>query len=189
MRIPPRPHLLGIDDRPVTKGSTDGVVIVAVMTEGPDLVEGVAVTRFPVDGPDATRFLSGWVEGLRFLPAVHAIVLGGITIAGLGVVDLAELAGRTGVPVIAVNRKDPRNHRLDEALRAAGLEERLAIVERSPEAFRIDTRFYLSCSGASPEDAARLLRGCTAKSALPEPLRLAHLIARAVSSGQSRGRA
>jgi endonuclease V-like protein UPF0215 family len=110
MRNPPRPHLLGIDDGPVTKGSTDGVVIVAVMTEGPDLVEGVAVTRFPVDGPDATGFLSTWVEGLRFLPAVHAIVLGGITIAGLGVVDLPEFAERTGVPVIAVNSGLPSSN-------------------------------------------------------------------------------
>jgi hypothetical protein len=183
-----RPHLLGIDDGPVTKGSADGVVIVGVVMEGADLVEGVAITQFPADGEDATGFLASWIEGLRFAPALHGVVLGGITIAGLGVVDLLELAERTGTPVIAVNRRDPGDHKLGDALRAAGLEERLAVVERAPPAVRLGTRVYLSCAGTTPDRAARLLRGCTGKSDLPEPLRVAHLIARAVSTGQSRGR-
>jgi endonuclease V-like protein UPF0215 family len=184
-----RPHLLGLDDGPVSKGSPDGVVLVAVVMEGADLVEGVAITRFPVDGPDATSFLADWIGGLRFRPALQGILLGGITIAGLGVIDLAELARRTDVPVISVNRRDPRDHQLERALRAAGLEERLSIVERSPRAVRPGTRVYLSCAGTSPEEAAQLLRSCTRKSDLPEPLRVAHLIARAVTTGQSRGRA
>lgn len=189
MTRPLRPHLLGIDDGPVDRGAPDGVVIVGVVMEGADLVEGVAVAQFAVDGPDATEFLGTWIKGLRFRPALHGIVLGGITIAGLGVVDLVALAERTGIPVIAVNRRDPSDHRLGDALRAAGLAERLSIVERTPEAVRLDTRVYLSCAGATPEAAARLLRGCTSKSDLPEPLRVAHLVARAIATGQSRGRA
>ncbi len=184
-----RPHLLGLDDGPVSKGSADGVVVVAVVMEGGDLVEGVAVTRFPVDGSDATSFLAEWIGGLRFRPALQGILLGGITIAGLGVVDLVELSERTDIPVISVNRRDPRDHQLERALRAAGLEDRLSIVERSPEAIRPGTRVYLSCAGTTPEKAAELLRSCTRKSDLPEPLRVAHLIARAVTTGQSRGRA
>jgi endonuclease V-like protein UPF0215 family len=183
-----RPHLLGIDDGPVSKGARDGVVIVGVVMEGGDLVEGVAISRFPSDGPEVTAFLADWVGQLRFRPALHAIVLGGITIAGLGVIDLEDLAQRTRVPVIAVNRRDPRDHKLEIALRAAGLEDRLALVERTPPAVRSGGRVYLSCAGTTPERASSLLEGATRKSYLPEPLRLAHLIARAVTTGESRGR-
>jgi hypothetical protein len=183
-----RPHILGIDDGPFAKGATSEVVIVGVVMEGPDLVEGVAVTTFPVDGPGVTSFLADWVGGLRFRPALQGIVLGGITIAGLAVVDIELLSERLGTPVLVVNRRDPSNHRLDVGLRAAGFEERLAIVERSPAAFAVKNGLFLSHAGVDAAGAAALVRATLRKSAFPEPMRLAHLIARAIVSGESRGR-
>jgi endonuclease V-like protein UPF0215 family len=184
-----RPHLLGIDDGPFVVGESVEATIVGVMTEGHDRVEAVAVTRFPVDGDGATTFLGGWILGLRLHPALQAIVIGGITIAGLGVVDLPALAATTGVPVIAVSRRDPRGHRLADALRAAGHDHRLAIVARTPLAFVTPTGLHLACAGTTPEHATALVAACRGKAAVPEPLRLAHLIARAIADGESRGRA
>jgi endonuclease V-like protein UPF0215 family len=183
-----RPHILGIDDGPFAKGATSEVAIVGVVMEGPDLVEGVALTTFPVDGPAVTPFLADWVGGLRFRPALQGIVLGGITIAGLAVVDIELLSERLGTPVLVVNRRDPSNHRLDVGLRAAGFEERLAIVERSPAAFAVNNGLFLSHAGIDAAGAAALVRATLRKSSFPEPLRLAHLIARAIVSGESRGR-
>jgi len=183
-----RPHILGIDDGPVEKGSRCEVRVVGVMMEGADLVEGVALTSFPVDGPDATPFLAGWVAGLRFRPALQGIVLGGITIAGLGVVDIELLSERLGLPVLVVNRRDPVNHRLNDALNAAGLTDRCDIVERTPAAFAVEEGLFLSHAGTERADAVSLVRATLRKSSLPEPLRLAHLIARAIVTGESRGR-
>jgi endonuclease V-like protein UPF0215 family len=87
-----RPHVLGIDDAPFRKGRDQSVPIVGVVKEGPDLIEAVAVATFAVDGDDAAGFLSAWVGGLRAYRSIQAILLGGITIAGLGVVDLDKLA-------------------------------------------------------------------------------------------------
>src|SRR4030095_16613201 len=64
-----RPHVLGIDDGPFEVRTGGDTPIVGVMTEGPDVVEAVAVTRFPVDGDAATDFLAAWVTGLRLHPA------------------------------------------------------------------------------------------------------------------------
>ncbi len=183
-----RPHLLGVDDGPFVKGASTEVTIVGVMMEGSDLVEGVAVTRFPVDGPDATEFLARWIMGLRLHPALHGIILGGITIAGLGIVDIGALAEATGTPVLAVSRRDTRDHRLGEALRAAGLTDRQAIVDRTPPAFALGDGTFAACAGTSSAHAEALLRAARAKADLPEPLRVAHLIARAVASGESHGR-
>ncbi len=184
-----RPHLLGVDDGPFAKGQPQQVPIVGVMMEGADLVEATALSRFPVDGDDATGFLSGWIAGLRLRPTVQAVVLGGITLAGLGVVDVTTLAAELAVPVLVVTRAEPHNEALAGALVAAGLPERIAIVERTPTAFRARPGLWLSCAGATPERAADMVRACSAKAKLPEPLRVAHLIAAAHVNGESRGRA
>ncbi len=183
-----KPHLLGIDDAPFDKGQEAPVPIVGVMMEGATLVEGVAVTTFPVDGAGATGFLANWVAGQRWHAALQAVVLGGITIAGLGVVDLQGLAVRLNLPVIAVTRRDTAESTLGEALKAAGLSDRLPVLERTPRAFRLTDGLYLSWAGTDRSGATRLIRASLHKAALPEPLRIAHLIGTALVRGASRGR-
>ena len=183
-----RPHVLGIDDGPFVVGASVDTPIVGVMTEGNHPVEAVAVTRFPIDGADVTAFLAAWITGLRLHPALQAIVLGGVTIAGLAVIDLPALAAATALPVIAVTRRDPTNHRVADALRAAGLADRLALLARTPPSFATSTGLHLACAGATNDAASALVTACLGKAAVPEPLRLAHLIGRAVATGESRGR-
>jgi endonuclease V-like protein UPF0215 family len=183
-----RPHLLGIDDAPFEKGQAGDVPIVGVMMEGADLVEGVATTSFPVDGDAASDFLASWVCSLRLHANLQGVVLGGITIAGLGLVDLRAFARLVAVPVLAVTRREPENTLLIGALRAARLSERIPTVERSPHATRIGDGLFLACAGTEPSEAARLVQAAIGKARLPEPLRVAHLIARALVSGESRGR-
>ena len=183
-----RPHVLGIDDGPFEKRVQDDAPIVGVVMEGADLVEGVAMTRFPVDGDEVTAFLTRWVTGLRFHESLHGIVLGGITIAGLAVVDVSALAEATGVPVLVVNRRDPRETRLLAALEAAGLAQRGELLRRCPETFQVRSGIYVACAGSTRAQATQLVRASTGKAGLPEPLRIAHMIARAAVTGESRGR-
>lgn len=183
-----RPHVLGIDDGPFVKGVSATVPIVGVMMAGADLVECVAMSQFPIDGEGVTDFLIEWVRGCRFRPSVQAIVLGGVTIAGLSVVEVERLAERLRSPVLVVNRRDPSPHRMRKAFASAGLLDRLALVEATPPATRIAPGLFVAAAGIDISEAARLLRAVTLKSGMPEPLRLAHLIAAAVVSGESRGR-
>jgi hypothetical protein len=187
--MPARPHVLAVDDGPFRKGQDDLVPLVAVLTEGRDLVEAIATGAFPVDGEGATGHLAEWIEALRFHRATQALLLGGITIAGLGVIDLTELADRLGVPALAVTRKNPRPSELRRALAAAGLSHRIAIVERSPPASRLGDGLFVAQAGATRAQVARLMEATLGKAKLPEPLRLAHLIGQAIVLGQSRGRA
>ncbi len=188
--MPPasRFHVFGVDDAPFTKRVDTTVPVVGVLMEGPDLVEAIALTSFPVDGDDATGFLCGWIGGLRSRPSIQAVVLGGITIAGLGLVDLELLATRLGRPVLAVTRHDPSGSELRQALEAAGLDARVPTLERCPPARRHGDGLYVSAAGIAGEDAAFLIGSTLGKSRMPEPLRVAHLIGRAIASGESRGR-
>jgi endonuclease V-like protein UPF0215 family len=188
MRVPGRPRLLGVDDGPFRKGVDAKAPLVAALVEGGDRLEGVAIRDFPVDGDDVTAFLAAWIRGLRFHPAAHGLVLGGVTIAGLAVVDLTALADALGLPVLAVSRRDPSGHRVASALAAAGLAARIPLLERTPAPWRVDTGLFAAVAGAPRERAEALLLASRGKSALPEALRVAHLIAAAVARGSSRGR-
>ena len=177
--MPKRPHILGIDDAPFVKGQAGNVPVVGVMMEGATLVEGVAVGAFPVDGDGATDYLAEWIAGLRWYRALQAVVFGGITIAGLGLI---------GLPVLAATRRDTAQSDLADALRAAGFTDRLAILHRTPPAHRLDDGLYITFAGTDPAEAERLMRATLNKASLPEPLRIAHLIGAALVQGSSRGR-
>jgi endonuclease V-like protein UPF0215 family len=183
-----RPHLIGVDDSPFEKRQPDPVPVVGVTMEGWDQVESVAITSFPVDGDGATAFLDQWISGLRGRPILQGVMLGGITIGGLGVIDLPALAEALGIPVLAVTRRDPAGSDLRDALSTAGLADRIAMVERSPKAYRVADGLFLAHAGCHRTEAERMVLATVGKARLPEPLRVAHLVARALVMGESRGR-
>jgi len=189
MPPPARPHVLGIDDGPFDKRRDTATPLVAVTMEGCDRVEAVAMSSFPLDGADVTDFLAAWAGGLRVRPSLQALALGGITLAGLAVVDVARLAAALALPVLVVSRKDPATSRVAEALRSAGLPERVALLERAPAAVQVAPGIHLAWAGTTEADARALLEASRGKSALPEAVRVAHLIAAARVHGTSRGRA
>jgi len=73
-------------------------------------------------------------------------------------------------------------------LTVAGLLDRLPIVDRSPPAIRVRPGLYAAFGGTDAPHAVALIEATLLKSRMPEPLRLAHLIASAIERGQSRGR-
>ncbi len=183
-----RPHVLGIDEGPFVKGQAAPVPLVAALCEGADLLEAVARSEFPVDGDGATEFLARWLGGLRARASVKGVVLGGITLAGLALVDVRALADALATPVLVVTRRAPDNARLRAALDTAGLSARFAIAERSPEAFATDDGVWLAHAGIARADALALLHASRGKAKLPEALRIAHLIATALVRGESHGK-
>src|SRR5215207_8002179 len=103
--------------------------------EGNDVIESVALDEFPVDGDGATDYLASWIAGLRARPMLQAVILGGITIAGLGLIDVTALAERLGLAVLVVTHHNPARSELADALKAAGLNDRLSLLERPPRAY------------------------------------------------------
>ncbi|GIV58961.1 MAG: hypothetical protein KatS3mg043_0050 [Rhodothermaceae bacterium] len=185
---PARPHLLGIDDGPFDRRRDATVPLVSVMMEGADLVEGVAVGSFPIDGEGVTTYLAEWIRGQRWRAALQGIVLGGISIAGLALVDVTALARRLDLPVLVVTRRNPAGSTLGTALEAAGLHDRLPLLARTPPARRLAGGLYVAWAGTDEPTAAHLVRASCRKANVPEPLRLAHLIATALVRGASYGR-
>jgi len=184
-----KPHVLGIDDGPFEKGQPHKVPLVAVMLECPLLVEAVAMGALSVDADNVTDYLANWIADLRCFPSLQAILLGGITMVGLGIVDISSLAHRLSLPVLKINRRKPNDASLAAALTSAGLEDRLDILARTPATIRVREGLYLAYAGSERAEAERILIASLGEAQIPEALRLAHLIARARVMGESRGRA
>ncbi len=183
-----RPHFLGIDDAPFDKAQTAPVPLVAVMTEGPDQVEAVMVGAFPVDGAHVTEYLLEWLGSSTALPSIQAVLLGGITIAGLALVDVGALARGLNRPVLIATRRDTARSDVAAALRTAGLDDRLDIFERAPPTRLAAPGLHIACAGIDWHRGAELARLSVRKGRFPEPLRLAHMIGQAMVLGRSKGR-
>jgi len=182
------PHVIGIDDGPFARDHRGDVRVVGVVTRGAFDVDGVLTTRVRRDGQNATDKLVKMAGESRFAPALRAILIDGLTLAGFNVVDLPQLAARTGRPCLAVTRRRPDLEAVRRALaRLPGGDRKLALVRRAGRLHRFRSITF-QVAGASPERARELLAQLVGRSALPEPIRLAHLIASGVDRGSSRGR-
>lgn len=189
-----KPHVrvLGIDDSPF-HFRDDRALVVGVVIRLPSYLEGVMRTWCEVDGTDANDAIFEMVSRSRFREQIKLAMVDGVALGGFNVVDISSLHERTGVPFATVTRDPPDTEGMERALRSHFLdwEERLAAILRHPlREVRTDYKsIYVAQAGISEEEAEELVRGSTVRGVLPEPLRIAHLIATAMETGESKGRA
>jgi uncharacterized protein len=182
-------HIVGFDDCPFPRSHRGEVAIVGAVFSRLRL-EGVLSGRVSRDGDDSTRELVRLISGSRFFAHLQLIMLQGIALAGFNVVDVERLHAELGLPVLVVARGAPRR----EAMRKA-LHERIpdgvrkwALVERLGEMEPL-AGVHVQRMGLSRDEAVQVIQSTTPHGKIPEPLRVAHLIAGGVATGESRGRA
>jgi endonuclease V-like protein UPF0215 family len=119
-------------------------------------------------------------------------MLDGITFGGFNLVNIREIFESTGIPVIVIMRKIPNFEGIKKALkRFEDWEVRWTNVLEAGQVYRVDhpEPIYIQIYGIELEDAKEIVRISTTRSAIPEPLRVAHIIAAGIISGESRGSA
>lgn len=185
-------RFLGIDDAPF--GFQDKEVpVVGVVVQAPAYIEGVLATRAQVDGRDATERLGTMIEASRYREGLEMVLLDGTAVGGFNVVDVDALSEAAGVPVVTVTRHKPDLDAIQTALKRkfADWEDRWRILRRHgiEEIATRHSPLFVTYVGASLGDVRAALALTTVRGALPEPLRVAHLIAAAMVRGESHGRA
>lgn len=180
-------NVVGFDDAPFVRGHRGDVRLVGAVVSRTRL-DGVLSTWVRRDGANATRRIVEAIAGSQFASHVRAVVLQGIAVAGFNVVDVNALHTQLRLPVLVVARRRPDLERIRRALRQVpGSEARWRLIERAGpmEARR---GLFVQRVGLSGSEAEALLEATTLHGAMPEPLRLAHLIAGGVTTGKSGGR-
>ena len=179
-------NVAGIDDAPSERGRAR-VPIVAVVAARTRM-DGMLVGHLQRDGRNATANIAALLQASPFAVHLQAVLLQGITFGGFNVVDLPELHERLGLPVLVVARRPPDLDRIRRALleRVPGGRRKWALIERAGPSERV-AGLSVQRAGLTLAEARCLLEATTLHGKLPEPLRLAHLIAGALVTGTSRG--
>jgi endonuclease V-like protein UPF0215 family len=192
MHLKPEMRILGIDDSPLVGKD---ILVVGAVLRGGGWLDGLLSTHIEKDGTDATERLASMITESRNYGQIRVAMLGGVTFGGFNVVDIAELERRTGLPVIAVMRRLPDMEGIRRALKNLDHHElRYEAILNAGEISEARTKWrggpvYFQCKGMEKEDAARLIADTAVHSRLPEPVRVAHIIATGVVLGESRRRA
>jgi endonuclease V-like protein UPF0215 family len=182
-------HVVGFDDAPFEHSYRGDVLVVGAVFAG-NRLDGVISTKVRRDGVNAAQRLIDCITGSKYFDQLQAILLQGIAFAGFNVVDLQWLHQATGLPVLVVVRSLPDFLAIRNALlqKVPGGARKWRLIEAAGPMEPMDALFVQRC-GITPEDAATLLASLQLNSQLPEPLRVAHMIAGGVTTGESRHRA
>ena len=185
-------RILGIDDSALI---SEKVMIVGTVFRGGDWIDGVLRSDITKDGLDATDVICRMITKSKHYCQIRAVMLDGITYAGFNVVDIQKIYRQTGIPVIVVMRSKPDFEKIKSALKYfQDGEERWTIIERAGKIEEVageneKSSIYVQRAGISLESVNKIIRLTSIRSNIPEPLRVAHLIATGIVLGESRGKA
>ncbi len=148
--------------------------LVGVICRG-SVMEGVKITEIEVDGDDVTDKILDIITPM--LDQLSAVFLYGTVFGGTNVVDMHAMG--EVIPTVAVSDRVPT----PRFLRAFELRRKAYLVERNPPLLPISTRrgrVHAAWVGLTEGEAKRLIELYQINAKIPEPLRLAHIIAKGV---------
>ena len=198
-------NVIGFDDGPFARTHRGDVLLVGCVCSGTRL-DNVVSGRVRRDGTDATRAM---MKLARSVDHVQAVMLQGIAVAGFNVVDIHMLSQALDLPVLVITRRSPDMTAVKRALfsedpasrpAVRGAARKWSLIERAgaleslgpsrramKRGARVGGTLWVQRAGLTLEQARRLVNDTTLHGNLPEPLRLAHLIAGGIVTGKSRG--
>ena len=185
-------RLLGVDDSPFAFTDKYAMIVGVVMRCG-EYVECVLSDNVSVDGNDATIILKKMIRNSRHRKQLRAVLLDGVALGGFNVVDIEEIYNDTSLPVITITRDKPDFEKIKKALQKNfdDWNDRWDLINRG-ELYEIKTKhnpIYVKCVGIDIEEAKKIIKLSTIRGVIPEPIRMAHLIASGIKRGESYGKA
>ena len=185
-------RLLGVDDSPFTFSERYATVIGVVMRGG-EYIECVLRNQVTVDGTDATYICKQMVENTRYRKQLKAMMIDGIALGGFNVIDIEKINSDTDLPVITITRDKPDFDKIKRALQKNFEDwvERWDLMTKG-ELYEFKTShnpIFMKCVGLSLKEAKEIINISTIRGVIPEPIRVAHLIASGVTKGESYGKA
>ena len=181
-------RVIGIDDSPFNKFDRGNILVIGVIFRGGSWLDGVLSTKVRVDGNNATKKLTEMINKCRFKPQLQCIFLDGIALGGFNVVDIEKLNKKTGLPVIVVIRRKPDIETIKKTLIKINKKNKIKLIEKAGKPVKINN-IYAQLKGISKGKAKKILDIVCTRSHIPEPVRIAHLIASGIVKGESKGKA
>jgi len=185
--IKPASRCVGIDDGPFPPKTDDKVryaPFIAVWLKGAHLQQ-LRTHWITVDGLDATRKAQLLLKDSRDIP----ILLSGVTFGGFNLIDPWKIQKMTKAPVIAVIGSRPDNRAVKRALSRhfPDWKQRWDLVKSLGSLHHVRTMagegpVFFERFGCSTHEAGLILKSWAFVSRVPEPLRVAGILARGLFS-------
>lgn len=189
MHIKKEIRVLGIDDSALIN---EKVTIIGAFFRGGEQLDGVLRAEVTKDGMDATDVIAAMIRKSKYYSQTKVIMLDGVTYAGFNPVDVKKLYSETKIPVIVFMRSCPDFEKIRLALEnLPEKEKRWDIIQRAGKIYKIAKKnpVFIQFAGMDKESAVEIVRITSTHGNIPEPLRVAHLIATGVVLGESTGKA
>lgn len=175
-------RIAGVDDAALweSRERIGSTVLVVVLLQGTQILD-LRLGSIEIDGLDAQSVLVSLLNGLSY----DAVMLSGVSFGGFNLIDILELAGSIHKPVIAVIREMPNNRAVHDALRKHfhDWRQRWKMIQDAGALYSCrpvadEPRLYFEVKGASQIFARNTICSSSAVSRLPEPVRVAGIIAK-----------
>ena len=171
---------LGISESFV-KGVSKESILAGVVMRADMKIDGFTFSRATVGGTDATEKILEMYKRLR-RDDINLLLLNGCVISWYNVIDLHRVAGETGLPLICVTYNESAG--LERYFRELFPEDWKYRVEiyrknknRVPVKLSTGHVVYIRFIGMEVDEAKGVLNRFTLEGAIPEPLRIARLLA------------
>ena len=191
--LKPEIRILGFDDGAFVPKSKASVPVIGVIFRGGKFLDGALKTDVTIDGVDATEKIIKLINSTRHKQQLKVMMFDGVTLGGFNIVDIKRLNEETNLPVIVINRKLPNLKKVKNALKNFDdfVERWKTILNAGKiKEYRVkDRKIYYQSIGLSDEETKEIIDLSSTRSFIPEPLRIAHIIATAFVKGESSGRA
>ena len=190
----PEIRILGFDDSPF-KRTDKKVAVIGVIYRGGSFLDVVLKTEVAVDGLDATENLIKLLNKSRHKPQLKVLMFDGIAFGGFNIIDIKKLYKKTDLPIIVINRKHPDLDSVKKALENnfKDSKKRWTMILNAGKIkvcnLKNGKKVYYQAVGMEDNEAEEIIQLSSTHSDIPEPLRVAHLIAGAIVKGESSGRA
>lgn len=190
--IKPEIRILGLDDGKFIPHSRNMVDVIGVVFRGGYWLEGVLRTEVQVDGLDATEKITDMVINSPHYDQLRVLMLNGITFGGFNVINIKELNKNTQLSVIALTKEKPDLTSIKAALtKLSNWELRWRAIEDAGPILSVVTKtgaepIRFQIAGILEDDAKKIIKMVCTHSSIPEPIRVAHIIAQAVSRYKTR---
>jgi len=161
-----------------------GKAILAAVLLNEYWIDDIHVGEITVDGLDATEILANLLNRWEF----DAVFLSGVSFAGFNLIDADAIYKKFRRPVIVVSGDKPDNMAVKKALQKhfTDWEARWKIVRKLGRIYSAapvvaEPPLYFEAVGLSARSAKLMIRALAVSSRLPEPIRVARLIARGLT--------
>jgi endonuclease V-like protein UPF0215 family len=185
-------RVLGIDDGPF-KFKAGKVPIIGVIIRPPNYIEGICRSEVTIDGSDANESVKNMVKNSAYKDQIRLIMFDGVALGGFNVIDIESIYQSLGIPIVTISRTEPNMVVIKDALKKhfSDWKYRWNAINKL-DLIKINTNFnpiFIKFVGTSLSEITRSIKLTTVQGVLPEPIRVAHLIASALVKGESYGKA